>query len=379
MKPDKYETGSLPPVQPNRPPEPNKKPFARLKNWVKNHKKASIFIGIFAVLLIAGSITLAIILNKPEEPKPIVKAPEPEPKPEIIYYSPLSGLKVKDEAATTKPVTAIMIENSPDARPQSGLKNAGVVYEAIAEGGITRFLALYQNEKPGLVGPVRSLRMYYVDWLAPYNASVAHVGGSKKALDEIRNGKYRDIDQFHNPGTYWRAPDRYAPHNVYTSFKRLDALNKQKGYNTSKFEGFERADEDPAKEPSATKINLNFSSATYNTSYTYDKKNNRYKRNLGGVAHKDREKGQITPKVVIAMNVNERTVFEDGWRESITTTGSGKATIFQNGRSQKVTWHKKDRASQLYFTDSEGERVPLVRGQTWIAAIPNGKGSVSWQ
>ena len=107
-----------------------------------------------------------------------------------------------------------MIENSPDARPQSGLKAAGVVYEAIAEGGITRFMALYQTSKPELIGPVRSLRMYYLDWFAPYSASIAHVGGSLNALTEARSGKYRDLDQFFNSQTYWRASDRYAPHNV---------------------------------------------------------------------------------------------------------------------------------------------------------------------
>ena len=107
-----------------------------------------------------------------------------------------------------------MIENSPDARPQSGIKQAGVVYEAIAEGGITRFLALYQEAKPGLIGPVRSVRMYYVDWAAPYNASIAHIGGSAAALAEVRNGNYRDIDQFFNSGSYWRAIA--TPRTMYT-------------------------------------------------------------------------------------------------------------------------------------------------------------------
>lgn len=112
-------------------------------------------------------------------------------KPKTIYYSPLSGEAVADQTAT-KAVTAIMLENSPDARPQSGLKDAEVVYEAVAEGGITRFLALYQQKQPETIGPVRSIRMYYVDWLTPYNASVAHVGGSAAALQLVRNGGYPD-------------------------------------------------------------------------------------------------------------------------------------------------------------------------------------------
>lgn len=353
--------------------------WTRLRNWMRHHHTATYAIAGVGLIVTAGVVALALLYQKPVETPPVAVVPEQKAPEPTVYYSPLTGEKVKNEAATHMAVTAIMIENSPSARPQSGLKAAGVVYEAIAEGGITRFLALYQQAKPQLIGPVRSVRMYFVDWLAPYNASVAHVGGSAAALREVRNGHYRDIDQFFNAGAYWRASDRYAPHNMYTNFKRLDALNKAKGYTTSKFKGFARTDGKPAAKPTASKVTINFSSPTYNTFYTYDKKRNRYNRFMAGVPHKDRKKGQITPSVVIALHVDETTVFEDGYRQAIKTTGTGKATIFQNGTAQNVTWHKADRQSQLKFTDKNGEIVPLTRGQTWIAAVPNGKGSVSWQ
>ncbi len=353
----------------------------RLRAWMHRHKKALIISASIAVpVLIGGGVTWWLYATQPAEEPPkqvVVEEPEPEPEP-VVYYSPLTGAEVPSEAATKQAVTAIMIENSPDARPQSGIKNSGVVFEAIAEGGITRFLVIYQEQKPKLVGPVRSVRMYYVDWLAPFNASVAHVGGSSRALSEIRNGSYRDIDQFFNAGSYWRATDRYAPHNVYTSFEKLDALNKSKGYTSSTFTGFDRKDSDALETPTATKIDVTISSALYNSHYAYDASTNTYKRSQAGAAHLDREDGQIAPRVVIAMKVNETRVFEDGWRESITTTGSGTAYIFQDGGVEEVTWHKKDRASQLYFTDVEGERVALARGQTWISAVPNGSGAVSW-
>ncbi|HRN90129.1 MAG TPA: DUF3048 C-terminal domain-containing protein, partial [Candidatus Saccharibacteria bacterium] len=89
--------------------------------------------------------------------------------------------------------------------------------------------------------------------------------------------------------------------------------------------------------------------------------------------------GQITPSVVIAMHVNETTVLEDGYRQQINAIGSGDATIFQNGTATNVTWHKASRTDQITFTDAVGKDVPLVRGQTWIAAVPNGSGAVSWQ
>lgn len=352
--------------------------WTRAHQWIHKHHTATYIIAGTGLVIIASLVALAVLYQKPVQ-APLATAPTPEaPKP-TVYYSPLTGLEVKNEAATQQAVTAIMIENSPSARPQSGLKASGVVFEAVAEGGITRFLTLHQQDKPQLIGPVRSVRMYYVDWLASYNASVAHIGGSAAALKEVRNGKYRDIDQFFNAGTYWRATDRYAPHNVYTSFKKLDALNKAKGYKTSKFTGFSRIDGKVSEKITAKKVTINFSGPDYNTSYTYDAANNRYRRSLGGVAHKDREKGQITPSVVVAMHVDMHRIFEDGYRESIKTTGSGKATIFQNGVAQNVTWHKTKRTSPITFTNKSGEDVPLIRGQTWIAAVPNGSGGVSWR
>jgi len=354
--------------------------WAHFRQWFLRHRLAVlIFCG--ALIVCIGVITSAFFVsNKPVAfvKKPVAKTVV-KPKPSVKYYSPLTGELVADLAATKLPVTGIMIENSPDARPQSGLKDSGVVFEAIAEGGITRFLVLYQQEKPQLIGPVRSLRLYDVDWLAAFNAGIGHVGGSAAALAEIRNGSYRDLDQFFNPGSYWRSTDRYAPHNVYTSFEKLDALNAAKGYTTSTFTGFSRVDGVPVKTPDATSIDITISSYLYNSSYTYDKINNNYARSQAGEAHLDQESGQITPSVVIAMRVDETTVLEDGYRESITTTGSGDAVIFQNGTAIRATWHKADKLSQVNFTDANGIEIPLVRGQTWIAAVPNNGGDVAWK
>lgn len=361
---------------------PHKQSLAHPKSpsWFSRHKKLAIVISIVGVIVVGGGVATALyFLNKPA-PAPPANIAEPEPEPEpVVYYSPLTGKVVPSEAATTQAVTGIMIENSPDARPQSGLKDSGVVFEAVAEGGITRFLALYQQEKPNLIGPVRSVRMYYIDWVAAFNASVAHIGGSSRALSEVRNGQYRDIDQFFNAGAYWRASDRYAPHNVYTSFKNLDALNKAKGYTTSKFTGFVRDDSEAADQKTATKIDVTISGPLYNSSYAYNAKTNTYHRSQGGAAHKDREKGQISPRVVVVMKIPTKLVFEDGWREQMTTIGSGKVYIFQNGIVKQGTWKKTSRTAQITFTDKNGETIPLARGQTWITAVPTDNGDVTWQ
>jgi len=351
-------------------------------NWFKRHKKLSIYLGIIAgLLIVGGTVTAVYFMNqKPEDTKQATTA-KPEPKPEPIhYYSPLTGGEVADQAAMAQAVTAIMIENSPDARPQSGLKDSGVVFEAIAEGGITRFLVLYQEQKPQLIGPVRSLRMYYVDWVAAFNASIAHIGGSAAALAEVRNGSYRDIDQFFNASTYWRATDRYAPHNVYTSFAKLDELNAKKGYTGSSFNGFTRKETKAAETPAATSINVTISGPLFNSSYAYNATTNTYDRSQAGAPHTDREAGQISPRVVVVLKVNQTTILEDGYRESITVIGEGAATIFQDGTVQEVTWRKNSRTSQITFTDAAGNDVPLARGQTWITAVPQNKGGgVTWQ
>lgn len=350
-------------------------------NWLKRHKKLAIILSIVIVLLIGGGVTAMLyFLNQKPTDTSQAQTEEPEPVPEPPkYYSLLTGNLVASEAAVTQAATAIMIENSPDARPQSGLKDSGVVFEAIAEGGITRFLALYQQEKPQLIGPVRSVRMYYVDWLAAFNASVAHIGGSAAALAEVRNGNYRDIDQFFNAAYYWRATDRYAPHNVYTSFAKLDELNNKKGYTTSTFTGFTRKDSTKAETPTATSINVTISSALFNSSYTYNPTSNTYDRSQAGLPHTDREAGQISPRVVIVMKVPMQLVFEDGYRQQINTIGSGTAYIFQDGEVQEVTWSKPSKAAQITFTNASGQDVPLARGQTWITAVPATNGGATWQ
>ena len=352
-------------------------PVETLKRWAKAHPKSAVCLAVAALALLSCILVFALTQHPKQNVAQVVKkiaAPAPPP----AYYSPLSGEKVDAETDTTKPVTAVMIENSPDARPQSGLKQAEVVYEAIAEGGITRFLALYQQSKPKLIGPVRSVRPYYVSWVRPYDASVAHVGGSSKALKMVRGKAYRDIDQFFNPNTYWRASDRYAPHNVYTNSKRLDALNKSKGFKISSPKPMARDDATFKGKEKATSIKIDISGPLYNSSYSYDPDTKVYYRSQAGAPHKDREKGRIAAKVVIAMKTTMRHVFEDGYRESITTTGSGKAYIFADGTVLAVRWHKDSDSDQLRFTLNDKE-IKLPRGTTWITAIPKDDGGVSWK
>lgn len=355
--------------------------WPRFVDWLIHHRV--IVFGLLSGLLVGGSVFLALYIQKeyPSIPSTAINnylATIPEPEP-TKHYSQLTGALVSTETIANQAITAVMIENSPDARPQSGLFDAGLVFEARAEGGITRFMALYQESKPQLVGPVRSVRSVFVDWLKPFDASIAHVGGNTSALALVRNGSYRDIDQFFNSAYYWRATDRYAPHNVYTSFAKLDALNTAKGYTTSNMKGFDRTDGKSSPDITASSISVTISSGLFNSSYTYDSSTNSYARSQGGAPHLDREKGQITPTTIIVLKVDESTIMEDGYREKIDVVGSGKGYVFQNGAVTEITWAKSSRDAQISFTDTSGKLVQLNRGQTWITAIPNNGGAVSWK
>lgn len=359
----------------------HRSPWTRLQDFTSNHKKLTIGLVIGMVTVSLGGLALAWFLqpsaqtvaSPAQSQDQTVQAAAPQK-----FYSPLTGVEVADEAATKRQVTGIMIENSPSARPQSGIKDAGVVFEAIAEGGITRLATLHQEDRPGMIGPVRSIRPYYLDWMAPFDASISHVGGSANALKTVRSGGFKDIDQFFNGNSYWRATDRVAPHNVYTNSDKLDALNQNKGFTSSTFTGWPRKKDTPVAAPLASIVQMTVSSPTYNVRYEYDKATNNYIRFVGGAPSKDREAGQVTPKVVIALKVPTQLGFEDGYREQMTTDGHNEAIVFQDGTVTKGVWRKTGQKNQLQFYDKNGHVIALNPGQTWITVVAPDK-AVTWQ
>lgn len=336
---------------------------------------------VFTIISLGSIITAVFVyLMLTKVPIPLLDFSSTPVKkaPPVKFYSKLSQLEVADQAAVTQAVTAVMIENSPNARPQSGLKDAELVFEAVAEGGITRFMAFYQVNKPQLMGPVRSVREAYLDIVTPFQASIAHVGGSAPALKRVRSGAYRDIDQMFNGNFYWRSTDRYAPHNVYTSFAKLDALNQQKGYTKSDFKMFKRkAEDNKLSQPTVTNLAINLSSPLFNTTYRYDSATNSYFRNQAGQAHIDREKGQLNPKTIIAMSVDVYQVHDEiRWQPRV--TGSNPVHIFQDGQVIEGTWQKASAEEQIRFLDKNNQEIAINSGQVWLVAVPKETGSVKW-
>ena len=225
---DKLEDMMGVPEDPKQPTVEEAKTSKHLKliTWWKQRSKKQHILLIVASLLVLGlgSGGLAYFVvhkNKPKANALAVTKVDTKKVPVVTTVaSTLSGLPV-EPIINARPVVGVMIENSPDARPQSGLDQASVVFEAIAEGGITRFLTLFQDTQPDYVGPVRSVRPYYEQWLLGFDAPIAHVGGSPEALANIKAWGIKDLDQFYNSGSYHRVGSRAAPHNVYASVADL--------------------------------------------------------------------------------------------------------------------------------------------------------------
>lgn len=359
------------PEQDTQQKEPAK--FRVKTSQPSNKKRNIIIIGVIVGLLavLAGGYwwthkNQAVTASQPTTVVAVKKVEKPK------IYSPLTGVEVASQDLANRPVTGIMIENSPDARPQSALDQAGVVFEAIAEGGITRFLALFQEAQPNYIGPVRSARPYYVEWAKTFDAGYGHVGGSPDALALIKTLGVKDLDQFSNGDSYYRITTREAPHNVYTDFTKLDALNKSKGYTTSKFTSWDRK-QDVAQTPTAAIIDLSVSGPAYSPRFTYDAATNSYLRLQEGEPHyviaKDQTtKKQINPKTVIVL-VTNYGLDNDGYHSSYKTTGTGNMYVFQDGIVSVGKWSRAGTTTQYVFTDKNGLPMKLNRGQTWITLV----------
>ncbi len=348
------------------PKPPQKRSF---KEWLKSlSKKQWIIIGSVAAVAIAGLSVGAYFLFK-SDPVPVaVKVPtaqikpKPEPTPTTVPNT-LTGRPV-EPAINDLPVTAIMIENSTDARPQSGLHDAGVVFEAVAEGGITRFLTLFQDTAPDYIGPVRSVRPYYIQWALGFDAPIAHAGGSAEALADMTAWHVKDLN--HHASYFWRVSNRAAPHNLYTSMAKLHEYEAAKGYGKPSFTGFARKAEKPSTTITARTINFNISSANFNAHYDYDSVNNYYARSEGGKPHTDEKAGLITPKVVVALIMPQS---QNGIYSVYGTIGSGKMYVFQDGSVIEGTWHKDSKETNFTFTGPSGTPLALNPGQTWITVL----------
>ena len=295
------------------------------------------------------------------------------------FASPINGIwYTQAEAKSWKdrlPIAAV-IENHTDARPQSGFSKAEVVYETLAEGGITRTLAVYLSQD-STIGPVRSNRPYLLDWVSEYTAGYAHIGGSPLAQGLVKKYNIRDLDQFFlGAPTYQRTNHRFAPHNVYTSTSKLRGAAATKGYKGPvKIDSWLFTDEESklAKRPKKFTLNLGFLGAFgYDVKWVYQPSSNIYLRFNGGVKHVDATtKKQLSAKTIIVQRVTVKPEPSGHSRILLGTIGSGKVQIFRDGKVITGTWKKKNRTSRTKFFDKSGKEILLNRGQIWVEVVPS--------
>lgn len=280
-----------------------------------------------------------------------------------------------EPAIANRPIVSVIIENSPEARPQSGLAEAGVVYEALAEGGITRFQAFFLENQPASIGPVRSLRPYFVDWGVEYAAPVAHAGGSAEALSLAGPAGLASLNALAiGAPTFFRTRDRTAPHNLYTSGALLDQLLSKRGLaKPAAFAPTPRKADTPNATPAHPNIRIPFSSGLFQADYTYDPVNNNYSRKIAGVPHIDRNTGSAIKVKNVVVEYTPTSVKDSQGHMAMTTIGRGQAILFRDGTAIPCTWVKDTRNSRTKLVDANGTELPLNAGNTWYSIVPTGK------
>lgn len=270
---------------------------------------------------------------------------------------------------------AVMIDNYQAARPQSGLDRADVVYEALAEGGIPRFMAIYSRHDAAPLGPVRSARTYFVAWASEYDPIFVHAGGSPGALRWLDRMGMDNVDALRAYGAgFVRASDREAPHNLYADTRELREVieDDSDSGDRGSWGGLEFSDTPTVGSQEGVRVTVSYPGG-YNVTYTYDEATGQYARDMLQEPHKDRLDGKrILASAVIVQSVDMRLIDGDSkGRLEAQLSGKGAALVFQNGRVTRGYWQKQQRDSPTVYTTADGRLIRLKRGQVWIQVAPS--------
>ena len=307
--------------------------------------------------------------NISSEPEDVdVVAEEPVEEPAKPYREPLTG-RPTDVEKLDRPA-AVIVENQFHARPQSGLHLADIVYEILAEGDITRFVAFYQSQAPDIIGPVRSIRPYFIQLSHAMDALIYAAGWSPAAKEMLLNGQYAFVNEVHGGDHvyFWRSKERKAPHNVYTSMENIRKGAQDKKYRTEwkppelSFYGENEQPEGSA----AQTVGIRYI-GSYRVTYEYDAAAGVYLRSMEGEPHTDKETGtRLTAANVLICRADHRILDKEGRRE-INVKGPGSGYLAQGGKMREITWELKDGLIRAY---ADGVELKLVPGQTWIHVVP---------
>ena len=297
-------------------------------------------------------------------------------QPEAPVTWPLTGLSAPDAVTPASVrILSVKVENSPAARPQSGLQGADVVYESITEGGITRFNCLFHSQVPVTVGPVRSARLSDIDIVPQYDALFAFSGASGAVNAAVRAAGLQNLSQDAGVSAgYRRSKDRKAPHNLFLDLGTIRAEAVRKGYPVTQSARSLAFDRTPAVPGSfVSRITIPFSTAN-TVVWSYDAVSDLYLRTNNGAVHSDALTGtQIGSRNVVVIwarmtAVTKRDV--SGSRTfDIELVGSGRASVFRNGQRYDGTWEAPKDAPPV-FKAADGTIIRLAPGNTWMQVVP---------
>lgn len=314
---------------------------------------------------------LNTIIYKREAP-PSISPDESAPPSLIDSISPYCGKMLKEEKSNI-PFMAI-IENSKSARPQTGLSEADIIYETLAEGGVPRFLALFHSKQPKKIGPIRSIRPYFLNISNEYGLPIAHCGGSEEALTAIsKDNESKNIDEIKNSNYFWRDDTLESPHNLFTSSEKVKKYIKDKNIKYDTFSSLQFDEEfwknNKLKNCSNLSIKL---SSSYNTSYKY-KDNKYYKMMDEKEAIDNLNKKPLTFDNIVIQKA-KTIVKDDNGHLEINLIGEGTGFVISKGKITEIKWQKKDKNSRTDLLDENNNKIPLSSGNSiWHIVDPSVK------
>lgn len=338
-------------------------------------KKWAVFV-IAVQLLLSGCSDKEKVKEPVKNVKPVTQTEnKPDEKQVDPYSYPLTG--IGSETSTDGRAIAVMINNHPKARPQSGLNKADLVYEILAEGDVTRFLAVFQSEKPANIGPVRSARDYYIYLAKGFNALYIAHGYSPKAK-ELLNGNYIDnLNGMVYDGTlFQRSKTRKAPHNSYITYENILKGAKQKNYSMKKspapFKFFTEEESKNITGADAKSVQITYSKGgSFNSMFKFDDTSGKYIRFSGSQQTVDLDTNeQIMLDNIFIIEAEHQIIDSYGSRDVDLESG-GKAYLLQKGKVNQVDWKNKNGE---IVPVKDGEEVPLVKGKTWVNVVPTNPG-----
>ncbi|USG66439.1 DUF3048 domain-containing protein [Brevibacillus ruminantium] len=331
-------------------------------------------------LLAACSPKPADTTPQPEQPPaPITQTPPAEEQPpQYPYTAPFTGLG-SQERLDQRPIM-VMINNAPQARPQSGVNKADLVYEVLAEMEMTRFLAVFHSQKPEVIGPVRSIRPYFIQLGVGLDAMLIHAGGSPDALRTLSRSDYSHLDEIPNGRYFWREKFRQAPHNLYTKPELIEQAMVDKGIRMTgelPYFPFFPSDAEITEGEPATKIDLVFHQLN-KAGFVYDPEKKKYMRYTAGKPHLDLTTNEQLSTTNLLVIATKHRVLDNEGRKEVDVVGPGDGYLFQQGKAKKIKWKRSNGVIRAYEDASLSKEVPLLRGNTWVSIVPNAPAITSY-